>query len=106
MSLISSANAVGYWKSASLPFLPDPHDYIDERWDASERACVVSHLQRGQTRQAHLRQQTCRICGGSFGTDDLTDGTWSWPEDLLHYVITHNVKPDHVFVDRVLAQRS
>jgi hypothetical protein len=95
-------NTVGYWGSSSLPFLPDPSDYVDLGWDAAERDAVVRHLQRGRIQNAHLRAQRCVLCGGSFGHNDLTDGEWSWPEDLVHYVVTHHVRPDQAFVSWVL----
>jgi hypothetical protein len=95
-------HTVGYWRSATFPFLPDPNDYIALGWDAAERDAVVRHLQAGRIQYAHLRAQQCVLCGGSFGNNDVTDGEWSWPEDLVHYVVTHGVRPDEAFVRWVL----
>jgi hypothetical protein len=95
-------HTVGYWVSPSFPYLPDPRDYVDEGWDASERDAVIQHLTAGRVQYSHLRGRVCVMCGGTFGHDDLTDGEWSWPEDLLHYVVTHRVRPDGGFVTWVL----
>jgi hypothetical protein len=97
-------NTVGYWQNATFPYLPDPHDYVDDSWNAHEREVVLQHLNAGVIQYAHLRAQQCHICGGSFGNNDITDGRWSWPEDLVHYVISHHVKPDAEFVAWVLEQ--
>lgn len=95
-------NTVGYWKSPTFPFLPDPHVYVDPDWDRAERDAVVWYLSEGRIRYAHLRGNICAICGGTFGHNDLTDGTWIWPEDLVHYLVTHNVRPDQLFIDWAL----
>jgi len=91
--------SVGYWRRESFPFLPDPHHYVDSSWDKAERDLVVRYLGQGRIQYPHLRGQICVLCGGSFGTNDLTDGTWSWPEDLTHYLVTHDVRPDQAFID-------
>lgn len=95
---------VGYWRSTAFPYLPDPNDYIDPGWDPAERDAVVRHLYAGGIRRVHLRARVCVICGSSAGQDDLTDGTWQWPEDLAHYVVSHLVRPDQAFVDWVLSR--
>src|SRR5262245_30859069 len=40
--------AIGYWRSDEHPSLPDPHDFVDPSWDASERAAVVAYVRIGE----------------------------------------------------------
>ena len=95
-------SVVGYWRKEGFPYLPDPKDYVDANWDETEKRAVLAHLGAGHIQYPHLRGQVCAMCGGSFGTNDMTDGTWSWPEDLTHYIVSHSVRPDQQFVEWVL----
>jgi hypothetical protein len=89
---------VGYWKREGFEHLPDPRSYVDAAWDESEKRAVLKHLSGGRIQKPHLRSQICTMCGGAFGADDMTDGTWSWQEDLTHYIVTHFVRPDQRFI--------
>ena len=40
-----------------------------------------------------------------MGDSDLTDGTWVWPEGLVHYVDAHRLPLPKEFVDHVLANK-
>lgn len=40
----------------------------------------------------------CPPLPSDIGTQDLTDGTWIFPEGLVHYVRSHRVKPDAEFL--------
>ena len=36
-----------------------------------------------------------------MGSRCLTDGTWSWPEGLAHYITVHDVRLPDEFVDHM-----
>jgi hypothetical protein len=78
---------------------PRIEDYIDPDWTTSEP--VLSYLDRAPTVfTVPLLRIPCRFCGlGSFNlsTHD-SDGTWLWPETLLHEVILHKVRLPEAFI--------
>lgn len=41
----------------------------------------------------------CRVCGALNGSLELTDGTFSWPEGLAHYLEEHGVRLPPRFVE-------
>jgi hypothetical protein len=41
-----------------------------------------------------------------MGNSDLTDGTWVWPQGLVHYVDEHGLGLPEEFVDQVLANKA
>ena len=99
-------NSVGYWKGHDRPHLPDPHEYVDPTWDRQERDIVARYLGLGRIVKVHSNQASCRMCPGSYGSADLTDGEWHWPEGLVHYLVRHDVRPDSAFVRWVLQRES
>jgi hypothetical protein len=88
---------IGYWHSAYEPDWPDPRDFIDSRWNDQERNLVASYLEQGDVPWVEAGLSTCRLCGKSNGSAELTDGVFLWPEGLAHYVRDHSVRlPDEV----------
>ena len=86
--------------------LPDPYDYVDERWDAGERALVVSYLRAGARIVEFRGLSSCRFrCGVDqrvMGNACLSDGTFTWPEGFAHYLEAHHVRPPEEFVQHAL----
>lgn len=68
--------------------MADPH------LDDVERTAVAAWLREGQVFARDAEPSPCRFgCGPIEGGDDLlTDGTWLWPQSLLHYVEHHQVR--------------
>ena len=96
----------GFWCSEEEPHLPHPSDFVDESWDVEERRKVIAYL--GSSYLAPIVQagpswcrMGCRDLPADIGTQDLTDGTWRYPEGLVHYLRNHGVKPSQAFLEHV-----
>jgi hypothetical protein len=76
------------------------------RWDAEERAAVSRYLRGGRTLASFPEVSFCRFACGerNMGRHDLTDGTFVWPDGLVHYVDTHDVRLPERFLAHVLAR--
>jgi len=98
---------IGYWHSVQMPNFPDPGAFVDETWDQHERARIVQYLQSGLVVAAAGGTSWCRFrCGiNHVGSATLTDGIYSWPEGLAHYVDKHNVRLPHDVVKTMLSTR-
>lgn len=83
---------IGYWRNATHPELPDPHDLVDEEWDEDDRFAVVGYLRHGTYYRGWMGLSPCRMCGRNNGSGELTDGVLAWPEGLAHYVEEHGVR--------------
>ncbi|MFY9344283.1 MAG: hypothetical protein WAT39_17460 [Planctomycetota bacterium] len=97
--------ALGYWFSELAPSeLPLPQRLVAP-WPARDRGAVIAWLRAGKELVAYLGQSWCRFgCGErDMGCRDLTDGTFVWPEGLVHYVERHDVRLPERFVAHVLA---
>ncbi|MCR5886991.1 hypothetical protein LRS06_04205 [Hymenobacter sp. J193] len=101
---------IGFWCSLLEPESPDPAWFIDPDWSQSERQQVVHYLQQGLPLAYWMGYSWCRFrCGIStaeIGAADLTDGTYCWPEGLVHYVSCHQVRLPDTFTQHVLSQLS
>lgn len=100
----TSLTLIGYWVADEAPFWPDPHAFVDPSWDVEERELVEEYLGRGFISRAYMGFAPCRMCGINNGSLELTDGTYVWPEGLLHYVVDHDVRLPTEFVAHVAAQ--
>jgi hypothetical protein len=98
---------VGYWKSLGLEpegeRWPDPRAFIDPGWDEGERRVVSRYLKSGRGFTAFGGPSWCRLCDSDTGSIEVTDGTFDWPEGLIHYVDEHCVRLPDEFVAHVLA---
>lgn len=94
---------VGYWQNAEHPEYPDPHELVDEAWDADERWAVASYLLSGTFLRGMMGLSPCRICGRPNGASEFTDGVLVWPEGLVHYVEDHAVRLPRAVEAHVLA---
>lgn len=95
---------IGYWAGERTAGWPSPADFVDESWDSDTREQVADYLQRGFVVRAYMGYSPCRICGRNNGTLELSDGTFVWPDGLVHYVVDHAVRLPHEFVTHVLSE--
>lgn len=79
--------------------------FIDNTWNPRERAAVLTYVRAGHVHQRWMGHSTCRICGEMNGTQDLTDGTYVWPEGFGHYIELHDIRPPDEFVYHVLRKK-
>jgi hypothetical protein len=98
---------IGYWRSYSEPDLPDPADLVDHGVDLKIRGLIIDHLKNGRVYESWRGYSYCRFdCGHpdeSMGHRCLTDGTYLWPEGLVHYVECHGVWLPPEFVENIRA---
>jgi hypothetical protein len=98
----------GYWCSLYEPTLPDPAWFVDTQWEAATRQAVIGYLHQGRSLRQYMGYSWCRFrCEVSIvqmGAGDLTDGTYCWPEGLLHYLRHHAVRLPDAVVQHVLSQ--
>lgn len=99
---------IGYWAAQDNKNLPNPKDFVDESWDANERAFVVQRLKAGTPYASWLGYSWCRFGCTRDDTPDwvgmgdqcfTAEGSWVWPEGFAHYVEKHGVRPPQEFVD-------
>ncbi|ANE50117.1 hypothetical protein [Flavisolibacter tropicus] len=99
--------AIGYWKSVSLPDLPDPHNFIDFSISTEQRQAIIQYLENGLAFFHYLGHSFCRFnCGKpewEMGCSDLTDGTFAWPEGLSHYIKEHSVWLPSEFIEHAMS---
>lgn len=104
--LLLEMRAIGYFRGlhGDSPELPDPRDYIDRDWDATERDIVIAYLREGQVFEEWRGLSECRFGSACWtprskmGTKCLYDGVFIWPEGFSHYLERHFVKPPEEFV--------
>lgn len=84
---------IGYWSGEHAPGWPDVSDFVDNSWDQDERADVSNYLRYGTIVWYCMGFSACRICGKQNGNCEFSDGTFIWPEGLVHYVEDHAVRP-------------
>ena len=54
---------IGYWRSIAEPEWPDPFDFVDDGWNAAERALVAAYLEAGlQPPWLQMGYSWCRFC--------------------------------------------
>lgn len=88
----------GFWGSAGEQGkLPCVSKWVDVEWLPADRDQLINYLANCPVAVAAAAGQTpCLICGKLLCSSVYqTDNSWLWPEDLLHYVVLHNVRlPD------------
>jgi hypothetical protein len=94
---------IGYWSSETDSRWPDVNQFIDDGL-TDGRDEVAHYLGRGFVTRAYMGYSACRICGENNGNQELTDGVYSWPEGLAHYVETHNIRLPIEFLQHLEAR--
>jgi len=103
-------NLIGYWM-ASL----QDEDFCAPQELRGELASTVAstiadYLDSGIEVANYLGYSWCRyFCGASdsdMGSRELSDGVWSWPEGLSHYVRDHSVALPEEFIEHALTNGS
>lgn len=101
---IESLPKVGFWYSAYEPHFPKPQEAVGE-WDPGKLAVVVDHLKNASIGHIQYRGwSNCRICNANLGSRTLSDGVYTWPEKLEHYLVEHSVMLPEDFVQHVMRQ--
>jgi hypothetical protein len=99
--------AIGHWSDT---LFSDTDSYIDPsylvdkaNYNERERKAIVEYLRNGMKFCSWLGYSYDRlrpnINGPYMGDSDLTDGVWSWPEGLKHYVEHYNILLPEKFLD-------
>jgi len=96
---------IGYWLGPFSPGWPDVRKSVDPDWDDDERKAVIGHLRNGRLFRGFLGLSNCRFCSCYNGADELTDGSYCWPEGLAHYLERHQVSLPPLFVEHVVLGR-
>lgn len=89
---------LGEWRNLLSPQLPDVACFVDASWSAQERRTTLQYLRQGRALHYWMGMQRCLLgCGEYLHITGCTDGTYYWPESLLHYLTRHMVRlPDEV----------
>ena len=91
---------IGYWKGASAAQWPAAEVWVDPNWDPEERHAVIEWLRSGERVRSSMGWSTCRFCDRPNGTDELSDGSYIWPEGLEHYLVEHQVRLPRAVIQR------
>jgi hypothetical protein len=102
---------IGFWRRYEDTTV-DPRD--DRPWPIPKTAggggaklnkevedVVIEYLKIGYIESYEFGYATCRLCGtfcDEMGCCSLSDGTYVWPEGLVHYVQQHDVDLPPEFV--------
>ncbi|WP_123955444.1 hypothetical protein [Frondihabitans sp. 762G35] len=96
--------AVGYWRNANRLDLLDVGASVNAALTTSDAEDTANYLSRGFVARAWMGRSTCRICGATNGSLDLSDGIYVWPEGLAHYVPEHKVQLPNQFLTHLESQ--
>lgn len=98
---------IGYWRNLLEPQLPDVACFVDNSWPEAERQTTLQYLEQGQALHYWMGMQRCLLgCGKYLHTTGYTDGTYYWPESLLHYVAVHAVRLPDEFMQYIHQQQA
>jgi hypothetical protein len=92
---------IGYWRGETSPDHPDPRAFVDTSWDENDRHQVAAYLRSGTVPWAAAGFSVCRVCGSVNGSAEFTDGTYVWPEGLVHYVEEHRVRLPEAVLEHI-----
>jgi hypothetical protein len=98
---------IGFWISnLDDDRFPPPQELVSE-YDTQTARMITDYLDAGTLIDAYFGFSWCRfLCGDGFGSSELSDGEWLWPEGLSHYVRYHNVRLPDSFLAKVQVSRS
>jgi hypothetical protein len=85
--------SIGYWTSGphANDGLPHPSEFVDPNADPGAQALIADLLDAGVTYLYAMGLSPCRICGQHNGAGENTNGVFTWPSGLSHYVREHSV---------------
>ena len=96
---------LGYWRSVLEPQYPDVACFVDATWSPSKRLTTLHYLHQGYPLHYWMGVESCLLgCGDELFTTGYTDGTYYWPETLLHYVADHAVRLPDAFTAHIQRQ--
>ncbi len=94
---------IGYWSSEQDSKYPHPSAFVDPDWDEDDRDFIKHYLSRGLVTRAYMGYSPCRMCDKrDNGNLQVTDGVYTWPEGLTHYVTEHAVRLPQEFVEHAI----
>jgi len=100
---------IGYWYSEQEPQYPHPKDLVNpEFWkeftkkNYVRKEYVADYLDKATKTIGYRGFSACRICGERLGTCERTDGKYTWPDKLSHYIMEHDVILPLTFLDHML----
>jgi|GEM_PF-516082 len=102
-------HAIGYWCSERgdsdvEPGLPHPRTLVQDE-QPTDIGQIVAYLKAGHVYSTWLGYSYCRFEDGppdeEMGTQDCTDGVFSWPQGLPIYVERYQVRLPAAFIERV-----
>ena len=98
----------GFWYSKYEPHLPMP---VASGWTSAEAQSFAEKLTKVEAkaeRMGYMGLSTCRLCpnfgnsappfGKMNGSREFNLEEWTWPEGLMHYIVSHDLKPSAEFV--------
>lgn len=81
---------IGFWKAQFADDYPFPMEL--PTLGQTEVEPIARYLETGTVAEQWRGLSWCRYgCEGHFGSRDLSDGVWLWPEGLAHYVREHHI---------------
>ena len=91
--MIEKLKLLGYWNDGVFQsHYMFPQELVGERpSDPTLKANLAKYLSSAHKVCHYKGYSSCRICGKTLGTTDVTDGTWIWPEKMEHYVLEHDL---------------
>ncbi len=63
---------------------------------------VVQYLDLGIPCNFYRGLSPCRLCDELLGSCEKTDGFYTWPEKLSHYITKHNVTLPDEFIEFIM----
>ncbi|AHJ96482.1 hypothetical protein Hsw_0887 [Hymenobacter swuensis DY53] len=96
---------MGEWRSLLRPQYPDVACFVDETWPETMRLATLRYLQQERKLHYWMGMETCLFgCGQNLHITGCTDGTYYWPESLVHYLAQHAVRLPDEFVEHIQQQ--
>lgn len=92
----------GFFKEMKYGEEKDPSIFASINKPVDDKALICSYLRNGYVMAAcsDVVNDVVSPGNGAIGSpDDLTDGFWLWPGDLVYYVEKYDLKLDDDFVD-------
>lgn len=94
---------IGYWNDETMEDFIEPQVLVGQWASKRLKQRVLDYLGAGRVASDHDGHCRCRFkCSTGeqpMRCRDLTDGTWVWPESLVHYVDKHDVVLPDEFID-------